>query len=153
MCQIRGCAFPDDLYFDHDLNLWFRRIDALTFEVGITPFGHALSGDLYMYNPKPVGREIAASRAFALVEAAKTVLPVRTPFDATIVQTNPEPESRPALINRDPFGTWLVHLRAVNHDEAMSVLMHGDQIEPRAETLMDLFNFKSLETYAKGSAI
>jgi len=152
MSEVRGCSFPDDLLYDSDLNLWFRQVEKDTFEVGITVFGHALSGDLYMFNPKPIGREIEASRAFALVEAAKTVLPVRTPFDAIIVETNPDPQQRPSIINQAPYQAWLVKLRALRCGEANEILLHGDQVAHRARSLMDMFNFESLDTYVKGSA-
>lgn len=152
MSEIRGCAFPDDLFYDNDLNLWFRQIESATFEVGITTFGHALSGDLYMFNPKPLGRFIESQRAFALVEAAKTVLAVRTPFDATIIDTNSALQLNPVMINRDPFGNWLVRLKASDHQAPSRVLLQGDQVGLRANALMDLYSFESLDTFAKGSA-
>ena len=150
MAEIRGCVFPDELFYDLDLNLWFRPVDDMCFDVGITPFGHALSGDLYMFNPKPVGREIESSRAFALVEAAKTVLPVRTPFTARILRINTEPELKPSLINRDPLGTWLVTLCPSQQEEAHATLLRGAAVIERANQLMDLHHFESLDRYEKG---
>ena len=67
MAEVRGCEFPDDLSYDQELNVWFRDLGAGRFEAGLTAFGLALVGDLYMFNPRPVGREIEANKAFALV--------------------------------------------------------------------------------------
>jgi glycine cleavage system H protein len=150
MADIRGCVFPDELSYDPDLNLWFRSVDDTCFDVGLTPFGHALSGDLYMFQPKPEGRDIESMRAFALVEAAKTVLPVRTPFAAKIVRTNPDPARKPALINRDPLGVWLVTLCPLQPEQAHTTLLRGTAVVERAHALMDLYRFESLQSAEKG---
>ena len=96
MADIRGCEFPDDLMYDNELNVWFRDSGGGQLEAGLTAFGLALVGDLYMFNPRPLGREIEATKAFALVEVAKTILSVRTPFACVIAEINTPPSTAPA---------------------------------------------------------
>lgn len=138
MAIIRGCAFPDDLAYDDALNLWFRDAGAGVWDVGITEFGLALSGEVYMFNPRPVGREVEAGRAFALIEVAKTVLSVRSPFDCTIVAVNDAVAQRPSLLNRDPYANWLCRLAAASPQSALDLLVRGDKVLPAATALMDL---------------
>jgi glycine cleavage system H protein len=85
VAEVRGCEFPDDLSYDQELNVWFKDLGAGQLEAGLTAFGLALVGDLYMFNPRPVGREIEEGKAFALVEVAKTVLSVRAPFACEVL--------------------------------------------------------------------
>jgi glycine cleavage system H protein len=64
MAEIRGCQFPDDLFYDADLNLWLKPMSEDTWEVGITEFGGALVGDIYMFNPKPMNRDLELDEPF-----------------------------------------------------------------------------------------
>ena len=146
MAEIRGCLFPDELLYDEELNLWFRRIDPLTFEIGITPFGLALSGEVYMFNPKPDGREIESGRAFALIEVAKTILPVRVPFTAIVSSSNSTVTQSPGLIARDPYRSWLARL-SIASEVGLDRLISIEGLHARALELMDAQGFVSLESY------
>ena len=149
MADIRGCLFPDDLFYDADLNLWLRPVDESVWEVGITEFGAVLVGDIYMFNPKPMNRILELDEPFALIEVAKTILTLKTPFPSTLVKANDEIAERPIRINRNPFDSWLVHLKAFNDDQAEGVLVKGEQVLSRAIELMDLNRFTSLEEFKK----
>ena len=149
MAEIRGCLFPDDLFYDVDLNLWLKPVDESTWEIGITQFGLALIGDVYMFNPKPMNRQLEVDEPFALIEVAKTILTVKTPFSSTLVKSNDEVAERPIKINREPFESWLVHLKAERPQQAKALLIAGDQVSARALELMDLNRFTSLEEFKK----
>ncbi len=149
MAEIRGCLFPDDLFYDVDLNLWLKPLDDSTWEVGITEFGLALVGDIYMFNPKPMNRQLELDEPFALIEVAKTILTVKTPFSSTLVASNDEIAERPIRINREPFQSWLVHLKAEHSEQAKAVLISGAAVSVRALELMDLNRFTSLEEFKK----
>lgn len=142
MADVRGCAFPDDLRYDTDLNVWFRDLDGSQdgglLEAGLTAFGLAIVGELYMFNPRPVGRDIEAGRAFALIEVAKTVLSVRTPFACEIAEINEPLTESPTRINRQPFESWLVRLKVPNLSDAHALLLQGSAVVTRAVELMEL---------------
>lgn len=149
MAEVRGCLFPDDLFYDAELNLWLKPVDDQTWEVGITEFGGVLVGDIYMFNPKPNNRDLEANEPFALIEVAKTILTVKSPFQAILVQSNEEVQERPIKINRQPYQSWLVHLKAVEPELAKTVLLTGNQVVAKANELMDLNRFTSLEEFKK----
>ena len=145
MAIVRGCDFPDDLAYDNDLGLWFRVVGTGSWEVGITPFGLARTGEVYMFNSRPLGRTIESGRAFALIEVSKSVLALRCPFDCTISAINEALAQRPAPLNRDPYGHWLCRLDvapAVSAQQAQNLLMCGVAVTPRAIALMDLNAFE-----------
>ena len=151
MADVRGCAFPDDLRYDTDLNVWFRDLDGSQdgglLEAGLTVFGLALVGELYMFNPRPVGRDIEAGRAFALIEVAKTVLSVRTPFDCEIAEINEPLTESPTRINEQPFESWLVRLKVPSLSDAHALLLQGPAVVTRAVELMEL---NQMDAFAEG---
>jgi glycine cleavage system H protein len=149
MADVRGCLFPDDLFYDAELNLWLKPVDDQTWEIGITEFGGALVGDIYMFNPKPNNRDLEVGEPFALIEVAKTILTVKSPFQAILVGSNEEIQERPIKINRQPYQSWLVHLRATQPDLAKASLLSGDTVIAKANELMDLNRFTSLEEFKK----
>ena len=149
MAEIRGCEFPDDLMYDAELNVWFRDSGGGQLEAGLTAFGLALVGDLYMFNPRPVGREIEANKAFALVEVAKTVLSVRTPFACVVAEINTPLETTPFKVNRSPYMNWLVRLEPNDSTQARSVLLSGTEVAVRANELMDLHGMTSLADFKR----
>ena len=141
MAIVRGYDFPDELAYDNDLGLWFRVVDTGSWEVGMTPFGLARSGEVYMFNSRPPGRTIEAGRAFALIEVAKSVLALRCPFDCIISAVNEALEQRPAPLNRDPYDHWLCRLEVVPSlaaGQAQEMLVSGPAVVPRAIALTDL---------------
>ena len=147
MAEVRGCEFPDDLSYDQELNVWFRDLGAGQFEAGLTSFGLALVGDLYMFNPRPVGREIEAQKAFALVEVAKTVLSVRTPFACVVLEVNEPLSATPMKINRSPYMNWLSRLAAQDPAVAQTLLLKGTAVAVRANELMDLHQMTSFADF------
>ena len=150
MAEVRGCEFPDDLSYDQELNVWFRDLGAGQFEAGLTAFGLALVGDLYMFNPRPVGREIEAGRAFALVEVAKTILSVRTPFNCEVIEINEPLINTPMKISRSPYTNWLSRLAVQDVASAQTLLLRGAQVSVRAYELMDLHGMTSFADFKPG---
>jgi len=150
VAEVRGCEFPDDLSYDQELNVWFRDLGAGQFEAGLTAFGLALVGDLYMFNPRPVGREIEAGRAFALVEVAKTILSVRTPFTCEVIEINEPLINTPMKIGRSPYTNWLSRLAVQDAASAQTLLLKGTQVSVRANELMDLHGMTSFADFKPG---
>ena len=154
MAIVRGCDFPDDLAYDDDLNLWFRDAGVGSWDVGITSFGLARSGEIYMFNPRPPGRAIELGRAFALIEVAKTVLAVRCPFNCTITAVNEALTERPAPLNRDPYDHWLCRLAVTPPQtaaQALQALVRGAAVIGRATDLMELHAFDGPPDEAPGA--
>ena len=84
-----------------------------------------------------------------MIEVAKTIITVRTPFASIVTAANEPVQERPIKINRVPLESWLVQLRAIHPDEARQSLLPGHSIEARALELMDLNRFTSLEEFQK----
>ena len=149
MAEIRGCEFPDDLMYDDELNVWFRESGGGQVEAGLTAFGLALVGDLYMFESQPIGCEIEATQGFALIEVANGVLSVCTPFSCAVAEINTPLETTPFKVNRSPYMNWLVRLEPDDLAQARSVLMSGNAVAVRANELMDLHGMTSLVEFQR----
>ena len=107
MALLRGCDFPDALLYHPDSHLWFVPAGDSLYRVGVTQLGIALSGEILLFTPKPLGAHCDAGRSFGLLEAGKTVFPVKTPFAARLIEANPALDPSARSMNREPFAAWL----------------------------------------------
>lgn len=146
MPQLRGCHFPDDLLYHPDDHLWFAPLDGGRYRVGVSAFGIALSGEILLFTPKPLCVTLDAGRSFGLLEAGKTVFPVKTPFDARLVDANPALEPSARAMNRAPFDSWLVELQALDGRPA-EVLLPWPAAEAEITRIMDRYAFRDLADF------
>lgn len=78
--------------------------------VGITAFAVDQLGDITLVNVdvKP-GDKVEAKKSFGTVESVKTLSDLYCPVSGTVVRVNPELESKPELLNEDPWQKgWMI---------------------------------------------
>ncbi len=142
MGTVRGCNFPDDLYYSVDNNVWARREDDGTVTVGLTAYAGALAGQIVSYTPKKVGKSVKKDKSCATVESGKWVGPVKTPVAGEIVAINDKVAEKPALINEDPYGEgWVVKIRPENWDGDAADLKTGQDALAAFEAKMESEGF------------
>ena len=133
---------PDGLLYDTASDTWLRR-EGGDVVIGATAFGIFLAGEVIAFTGKPKGAEVERTRGLGTVECAKTVLAVHAPISFVLLEANEAAEERPAVINRDPYGTgWMVRGRPTAWEtersslvDAVSYRAHVRRIEPAAEFL------------------
>lgn len=143
MAELRGCPFPENLRYDPENHLWFAAEAGDVWRVGVTPFGVAIAGEILLFTTKPPGRHLDAGRAFGLLEAGKTVFPVKTPVAAELVEGNDALAASATLMNHDAYAAWLVRLR-IRAEDAEACLLSWPQARPAIEAQMDLWRFEAL---------
>ena len=140
MIVVRGCAFPPELHYHVEHNVWLRE-DGGIVTLGATSFGVALAGEFVSFRPKPAGTAIAADGSVGLIELWKTLVSVRTPVAGALIEGNARVTTDPGAINEDPYGSgWLVRLKAPRWPAGS--LVTGDAIAPAFEAAMALENFE-----------
>lgn len=128
MAHVRGCYFPENLFYDVDDNVWARADPDGSVTVGMTSYGCSLAGTIVSYTPRKPGKHVKRTKSCATVESGKWVGPVKAPVGGEVVGTNPEIYQNPALINEDPYGRgWLVVLRPFDWDGDSTELLTGDE--------------------------
>jgi len=125
---IKGFAFPDDLHYLVEHQVWARVEDAGTAVVGITSLGiHLAGGEIYMARPKRVGAPVLQGSSVGVVELAKAIVSVKSPVTGTVVAINERLGEAPELVHRDPYGEgWLARLVLADFEADRGALMHGE---------------------------
>jgi glycine cleavage system H protein len=115
---------PDDLKYtaEHE----WARVEGATIRVGITDFAQEALGDVVYVSLPEVGAEIGRGEAFGEVESTKSVSDLYAPVTGTVTARNDELESRPELINSDPYGAgWIIEVEITDTTQIDELLDPG----------------------------
>lgn len=137
MALVRGCSFPDHLFYDLAHHVWYAPAGDGLVRAGITPVGVALAREVLVFTPKRVGRSVEKGRAMATVESAKWVGSVRAGFDATIEAVNEALVARAGLANTDCYGAGWMLLLGPRFDGWRTGMVTGLAIAPAYEAWME----------------
>lgn len=142
MALVRGCNFPDDLYYNVDDNVWARRDSDGTVIIGMTAYGCALSGEIVAWTAKKVGRTVDRNKSTGTVESGKWVGPVKAPVSGEIIAVNEGAVADPRMINADPYGTgWLLRIRPSDWAGESGLLLSGQAASEAFEAKMQIEGF------------
>ena len=110
---------PEELSYttEHE---WIRRGDDGSCQVGITDFAQESLGDVVYVSLPTVGSQVSAGDPIGEVESTKSVSEIYAPFAGEVLGVNESLETRPELLNSDPYGEgWIASLRpAADVDQA-----------------------------------
>ena len=114
---------PSDLHYTKD-HEWIK-IEGDTATVGITDFAQRELGDIVYVEVETEGESLDSGDVFGTVEAVKTVSDLFLPLKGEIVEFNSELESKPEVVNSDPYGDgWMIK---VKFDEKPEGLLSADE--------------------------
>ena len=147
MATVKGCMFPDDLYYNVENNVWARREADGTITLGMTAYAAALAGQIVACTPKRVGRGVDKDKSAATVESGKWVGPVKAPVGGDVTEVNAAVTSKPATINADPYGDgWMVKIKPSNWDADSALLVTGAAAAAAFEAKMNAEGFAGCQT-------
>lgn len=113
--------FPDNLRYTKD-HEWVS-INGNVATIGITDFAQRELGDIVYIDITSKGKALAAEEVFGTVEAVKTVSDLFLPVAGTITEVNPLLDSKPELVNSDPYGDgWMVKMTVINAADVDNLL-------------------------------
>lgn len=113
--------FPDNLLYTKD-HEWCR-IEGDVATVGITWHAQSSLGDVVFCELPKVGDSFEQSAPFGSVESVKAVSELFIPLSGEVLEVNGSLESKPELLNTDPYGAgWLVKIRVANAGQANELL-------------------------------
>jgi glycine cleavage system H protein len=93
--------------------------------VGITAFAVDLLGDVTLVglDVKP-GDAVEVGKPFGTIESVKTLSDLFAPVTGVVTRLNSELESKPELVNEDPWGKgWMIAIRPSKFDEEKASLL------------------------------
>ncbi len=122
-------AFPGDLHYLIEHQVWARiEPDGLA-TVGITSLGTALAGEIYMCRAKSVGTLVEQGKSVAVVELAKSIVSVKSPLSGRVVHTNPCLTETPEIVHLDPYGEgWIARLEPSALASERVALAYGESV-------------------------
>jgi len=121
---------PSDLRYasSHE---WVR-LDGDIATVGISDHAQEELTDVVFVELPAVGRAVDAGDPTAVVESVKAASDIYAPLGGEIVETNPDVEADPSLVNSDPYGKgWIFKIQVKNVEhftKLMDAAAYGAQI-------------------------
>ncbi len=125
MAKIADFSFPDELYYDAKEHLWVRPETGGLVAAGIDDGGRDALGDVVYVQLAEPGRSVARGEPIGSLEAEKMVRPLLCPVSGMLRETNAGVVAEPRLVNRDPYGAWLVRIEASDWERERGLLLHG----------------------------
>lgn len=112
---------PEDLKYTEE-HEWVR-VDGARVVVGITDYAQDALGDVVYVDLPATGTRVERGQPFGEVESTKSVSDLYAPVTGTIVERNEGLESRPELVNSDPYADgWMVVIEAEDVSQADGLL-------------------------------
>ncbi|MEP7254704.1 MAG: glycine cleavage system protein GcvH [Ferruginibacter sp.] len=116
--------FPENLRYTKD-HEWVS-LNGNVATIGITDFAQRELGDIVYIDISAKGKALGAEEVFGTVEAVKTVSDLFLPVAGTVTEINPLLDTKPELVNSDPYGDgWMVKM-TVNNIADVEKLMSAE---------------------------
>jgi len=117
--------FPENLKYTKD-HEWVQ-VEGSTAIIGVTDFAQGELGDIVFVDIDTLDEELPHEKVFGTIEAVKTVSDLFMPVSGKIVELNPELQSNPAAVNKDPYKSgWMIKVEMSNPSE-LNNLLSADQ--------------------------
>jgi glycine cleavage system H protein len=113
MVKVEGYEVPEGLYYTKEFE-WIK-IEGDKVRVGITDYAQKqLREIVYAELPSP-GSGTKQNEPYGTVESVKSVSDLMAPISGTIDEVNAEVQSKPELLNEDPYAKgWLLIVKPTN---------------------------------------
>jgi glycine cleavage system H protein len=111
---------PGNLKYTKD-HEWIR-IEGDTGYIGITDFAQGELGDIVFIEIETVGETLGKEEVFGTIEAVKTVSDLFMPVGGEILEMNPDIDQNPDVVNKDPYGTWMIKIKLTDPGELNDLL-------------------------------
>jgi glycine cleavage system H protein len=110
-------------------HVWAMAAEPGVVVAGLTHVPGMFLGDVVSVELPPVQTEISGGEPIGLVQSSSTVFELLAPLSGTVVACNPEVESVPRKVTKDPYGDgWLLSIRPSDPEE-MTALLESTEYE------------------------
>lgn len=122
MVKVDGYEVPEGLYYTKDFE-WLK-IEGDKVRVGVTDYAQKqLREIVYAELPAP-GGAIKQNDPYGTVESVKAVSDLVAPISGAIEQVNADVQSKPELLNEDPYNKgWLLIVKPLNLQAELANVM------------------------------
>jgi len=113
MVKVDGYEVSEGLYYTKDFE-WLK-IEGDKVRVGITDYAQKQLREIVYAELPSAGTTTNQNEPYGTVESVKAVSDLVAPISGTIEEVNAEVQSKPELLNEDPYGKgWLLVIKPSN---------------------------------------
>ncbi len=122
MVKVNDYEVPENLYY-HKEYLW-AKVEDEKVKIGVSDFAQKQLHDIVFVELPSAGDTITQDEPFGTLESVKAVSDLIAPVSGTIETVNEELETKPELLNEDPYGEgWLIIVTPTNLDADLNAIM------------------------------
>jgi len=125
MVKVNDYEVPENLYY-HKEYLWASVEDGKV-KIGLIDYAQKQINDIIYVELPSVGDSITKDEPFGILESVKAVSDLIAPVSGTIEAVNEELDSKPELLNEDPYGQgWIITVEPTNLEEDLKTLLSSE---------------------------
>jgi glycine cleavage system H protein len=125
LVKVEDYEVPENLYY-HKEYLWAKVEDGKV-KIGMIDFAQKQLHDIVYVELPSVGDTITQGEPFGTLESVKAVSDLVAPINGAVESVNEELESKPELLNEDPYGDgWILIATPSNLDADLKALLNFD---------------------------
>ena len=122
MVKVGAYEVPEGLYYSKDFE-WIK-IEGDKVRMGVTDYAQKSLREIVYAELPSAGGEVKQGEPYGTVESVKAVSDLIAAVSGTIEEVNDEAQSKPELLNEDPYGKgWLVVVKPANLQAELANLM------------------------------
>ena len=126
MVKVDNYEVPEGLYYSKDFE-WIK-IEGDKVRMGITDYAQKQLREIVYAELPEAGTEVKQNEPYGTVESVKAVSDLVAAMSGTIEEVNAEVQSKPELLNEDPYVKgWLILVKPSNLQAELANLMDFDK--------------------------
>jgi len=134
MVKVDGAEVPEGLYYTKEFE-WVK-VEGDKVRVGITDYAQKQLREIVYAELPSLGTTTKQNEPYGTVESVKAVSDLIAPISGTIEEVNAEVQSKPELLNEDPYGKgWLLIVKPSNLNAELGNIMNSNQAVEWHKTL------------------
>lgn len=126
MVKVDNYEVPEGLYYSNDFE-WIK-IEGDKVRMGITDYAQKQLREIVYAELPEAGTEVKQNEPYGTLESVKAVSDLVAAVSGTIEEVNAEVQSKPEILNEDPYGEgWLIVVKPANLQAELANLMDFDK--------------------------
>jgi len=122
MVKVGAYEVPEGLYYSKDFE-WIK-VEGDKVRMGITDYAQKSLREIVYAELPSAGGDVKQGEPYGTVESVKAVSDLVAAITGNIEEVNEEVQSKPELLNEDPYGKgWLVIVKPANLQAELATLM------------------------------
>ncbi len=122
MVKVDAYEVPEGLYYSKDFE-WVK-VEGDKIRVGVTDYAQKSLREIVYAELPSAGGEVKQGEPYGTVESVKAVSDLVAAATGTILEVNDEVQSKPELLNEDPYVRgWLLIVKPANLQAELTNLM------------------------------